>query len=402
MNTSALNILSIAESGKWVRIVSTKKHYRHSVSKKTFDEVPPKFSDRSFDELVNISHKDRTVTTLDAPRNLGRSGEWKHQVSTNREIVCNSVVFVDSEFDAKKGQGEFPGPPVCICAIEIDQEGRETHHRLAAPYPARAPWDRGDPFLTVGFALSAEAGSFLHVKWPFPVPAIDLYAEYMVLHNTEMSRSEDGKQPGPALIQACQRYGAAGMDKAYKEDMRALAYTKTDHTLEEITLLQNYRLNDDCRMVVRLFGAMLPYIDLLRAPIRGAFMMEIERMRWAGIPIDMPTYRRTERWAPAVASKMREELNRKLGDEVYLAGVFKRRTMFQIMRRNGIPIPVDPKTGKLSCATKLIKNMIETYPPLKEYYEDKRMIDALKNLKLEIGADGRMSGVSAHWTERTD
>jgi hypothetical protein len=33
--------------------------------------------------------------------------------------------------------------------------------------------------------------------------------------------------------------------------------------------------------------------------------------------------------------------------------------------------------------------MIETYPLLKEYYEDKRMIDALKNLKLEIGADGR-------------
>jgi DNA polymerase-1 len=33
--------------------------------------------------------------------------------------------------------------------------------------------------------------------------------------------------------------------------------------------------------------------------------------------------------------------------------------------------------------------MIETYPLLKEYYEDKRMIDALKNLKLEIGTDGR-------------
>ena len=63
--------------------------------------------------------------------------------------------------------------------------------------------------------------------------------------------------------------------------------------------------------------------------------------------------------------------------------------MFQVMRRNGIPIPIDPKTGKDSCATKLIKSMIETYPLLKEYYEDKRMIDALKNLKLEIGADGR-------------
>jgi DNA polymerase family A len=310
-------------------------------------------------------------------------------VSTSREIVCRRVVSVDSEFDAKKGQGEPPGPPVCICAIEIDQEGRETHHRLAAPYPARAPWDRGDPFLTLGFALSAEAGSFLHASWPFPMPAIDLYAEYMVLHNTEMSRGEDGKRPGPTLIQACQRYGVVGMDKTVKEEMRALAYTKTNHTPEEIALLQDYCLNDDCRMVVHLFSAMLPYIDLLRAPIRGAFMMEIERMRWAGIPIDMPTYRRTERRAPAVASKMREELNRKLGGEVYLAGVFKRKTMFQVMNRNGIPIPIDPKTGKLSCATKLIKNMLETYSPLKEYYEDKRMIDALKNLKLEIGTDGR-------------
>ena len=64
-NTSALNILELAESGKWVRIVSTKKHYRHQVSKKTFDEVPPKFTDRSFNDLVDIAFKDRIVTTSD-------------------------------------------------------------------------------------------------------------------------------------------------------------------------------------------------------------------------------------------------------------------------------------------------------------------------------------------------
>jgi DNA polymerase family A len=310
-------------------------------------------------------------------------------VNDSREIVCSRVVGVDSEFDAKKGRGELPGPPVCICAIEIDQHGREVRHRLAAPYPAQPPWDRGDPFLTIGFALSAEAGSFLHVGWSFPSPAIDLYAEFMVLHNTEMSRGEDGKQPGPTLVEACRRYRVAGMDKTYKEDMRALAYTKTDHTPEEIALLQDYCVEDDCRMVMGLFRAMLSRIDLLRAPIRGAFMMEIERMRWRGIPIDMPTYRLAERRAPVVVSKMREELNHKLGAEVYFHNVFKRKTMLQVMRRNSIPIPVDPKTGKESCATKLIKSMIDTYPLLKEYYEDKRMIDALKNLKLEIGSDGR-------------
>ena len=309
-------------------------------------------------------------------------------MSSGREIACSRVVFVDSEFDAKKGRGECPGLPVCICAIEIDRDGRVTKHRLAAPYPARAPWDRGDPYLTVGFALSAEAGSFLHVGWPFPVPAVDLYAEYMVIHNTEMSRGEDGKQPGPNLLQACQRYGVVGMDKTYKEDMRALAYTKTNHTPEEIALLQDYCI-EDCLAVMRLYRAMRPRIDLLRAPVRGAFMMEIERVRWRGIPIDVSAYRLAEQYASAIASKMRAELNRKLGAEVYFQNVFKRETMFRVMQRNKIPIPIDPKTGKASCATKLIKSMIETYPPLKDYYEDKRMIDAVKNLKLEIGADGR-------------
>ena len=302
-------------------------------------------------------------------------------------IVCSRIVFIDSEFDARKGRGERPGFPVCICAIEIDQDGRETEHRLAAPYPVRPPWDRGDSFLAIGFALSAEAGTFLNVGWSFPVSAIDLYAEYMVIHNTEMSRGGDSKQ-SINLIQACQRYGVVGMDKTYKEDMRALAYTKTDHTPEEIALLKDYCIEDN-RTAMKLYRAMRSHIDLLRAPIRGAFMMEIERMRWRGIPIDMPTYRLAERSAPVVVSKMRAELNHKLGAEVYFQNVFKRQTMFQVMQRNQIPIPIDPKTGKNSCATKLIKSMIETYPLLKDYYEDKRMIDALKNLKLEIGADGR-------------
>ena len=306
----------------------------------------------------------------------------------DREIVCSRVVFVDSEFNARKGQGERPGPPVCFCAVEIDQAGRVIEHRLAAPYPTKPPWERGDLFLTVGFALSAEAGSMLNMGWTFPSPAIDLYAEYMVIHNTEMSRGDDGKAPGPGLIEACRRFGVAGVDKTHKTDMRSLAYAKDDHTPEEVALLQDYCI-EDVWMTTRLFIAMRPHIDLLRAPIRGAFMMEIERMRWRGIPIDTNIYRRAERRAPAVVSKMRVELNRKLGAEVYFQNVFKRDTLFQMMRRNGIPIPVDPKTGKDSCATKLIKSMIETYPPLKHFYEDKRMIDAVKNLKLEIGSDGR-------------
>jgi DNA polymerase I len=305
-------------------------------------------------------------------------------------IACQRIVFVDSEFDAKKGRGERPGFPVCICAIEVLADGREIEHRLAAPYPTRPPWDRGDPYLTVGFALGAETGSMvLNVGWPMPSSVIDLYAEYMVLHNTEMCRGDEGKRPGPSLIQACRRYGVTAMDAAVKDEMRALAYTKTSHTPEEVAALQNYCLNDDCRMTLRLFQAMRPYIDFLRAPIRGAFMMQLERVRWRGIPIDMTLFQRAKRHAPAIATKMRSEMNHKLGAEIYFCGVFKRGAMFRLMLQRGIPIPIDPKTGNYSCATRLLKPMTETYPEIKTFYEDKRMIDALGRFGLEIGSDDR-------------
>jgi hypothetical protein len=305
------------------------------------------------------------------------------------EIICQRIVSVDSEFDAKKDRGEPPGPPHCICAIEIGPNGLITH-KLAAPYPRVPPWHRDDPYLTIGFALGAEAGSFLHVNWPFPVPAIDLYAEYMVIHNSEMSRINGSKDPGPSLLQACRRYGIRPtIDEAHKQQMRELAFSKTNHSPEEIAALQDYCLADDCQNTLDLFLKMRGSIDFLRAPISGAYMMELERVRWRGIPIDMETYERALRQVPKAAAAMRAELNRQLGAEVYFHDVFKRMTMFAVMRRERIPIPVDPKTGVLSCATKLIKGMVGTYPLLGVYYEYKRMIDALRSLKLEIGSDGR-------------
>ena len=66
-NTSAMNVLRIAESGKWVRIIS-KGEYRYNVSGKTMEQVPPKFSDRTFQQLVNEAFPaDRVIRSLDHP-----------------------------------------------------------------------------------------------------------------------------------------------------------------------------------------------------------------------------------------------------------------------------------------------------------------------------------------------
>ena len=64
-NRSALNILELASSGKWVRIVSTKNEYRYQVSRRTLEETPPRFSDRTFKELVDEAFKNRLVDSLD-------------------------------------------------------------------------------------------------------------------------------------------------------------------------------------------------------------------------------------------------------------------------------------------------------------------------------------------------
>jgi hypothetical protein len=64
-NTSALNILELAASGKWVRIVNAKNHYRHQVSKRKFEEMPPRFSNRSLYDLIDVAFKDRIIVSLD-------------------------------------------------------------------------------------------------------------------------------------------------------------------------------------------------------------------------------------------------------------------------------------------------------------------------------------------------
>jgi hypothetical protein len=63
-NKSALKTLEEAEKG-WVRLISAKGHYRYSVSKKTLENTPPKFSNRQFQELIDIEFKDRKIGSLD-------------------------------------------------------------------------------------------------------------------------------------------------------------------------------------------------------------------------------------------------------------------------------------------------------------------------------------------------
>jgi hypothetical protein len=65
-NRSAMNVLKAADEGQWVRLISAKGRYAHNVSKKTLVTTPPRFSSRTFQELINSAFpEEQTITSLD-------------------------------------------------------------------------------------------------------------------------------------------------------------------------------------------------------------------------------------------------------------------------------------------------------------------------------------------------
>jgi hypothetical protein len=63
-NKSAMMALKVAEEGRWVRLMSAKGHYHHKISKNTYEQTPPRYSNRTFVDLVNIVFGDRMIVDL--------------------------------------------------------------------------------------------------------------------------------------------------------------------------------------------------------------------------------------------------------------------------------------------------------------------------------------------------
>ena len=59
-----MTVLKVAEEGHWVRLMSAKGRYHHTVSKKTYEQTPPRYSDRTFKELINLVFEGRVITDL--------------------------------------------------------------------------------------------------------------------------------------------------------------------------------------------------------------------------------------------------------------------------------------------------------------------------------------------------
>lgn len=238
------------------------------------------------------------------------------------------VWLVDFEFYAPAG--ERP-QPICMVAHEL-RSGRRLRvwgDELALmPVP---PWSQASDVLVVAYYASAEMGCCLALGWSLPLRVLDLFVEFRVLTNGRTTPC------GSGLLGALSWFGLDALDAIEKDTMRALALRGGPYTSEEREALWSY-CESDVEALCRLLPAMAPTLDVPRALLRGRYMGAAARMEWAGVPIDVPVFRKLmSRWE-TIRRHLVTAVDTSYG--VYPDGSFSAERFRGWLAQNDIPWPL--------------------------------------------------------------
>ena len=312
-------------------------------------------------------------------------------------------VFADSEFS--HAEGERPARSSCFVAHE-ERSGRTI--RAVRPgigcripegvveYGREPPWAHGPTDLFSAFSVGAEMGSYFNEGWPYPANIICTFAEMMTCHNTRLCKAGEGSKEVPSLIDALEYYKLPIIGAETKKEMRELAIRGAPFTYEELVGLIDY-CEADVMACRRLFWTMLRrgHIDLVRAPIRGAFVARLARVEWNGIPIDPCMHELIKEHFPAIAPDLMDEANRHYGKQIFVGKTLRPAPTYALIaerdRAMGRPVryPIDRKTGKRSLAKDPLKELTQR----DDYFEPLRQLNKtlahMRQANLTVGSDNR-------------
>jgi hypothetical protein len=241
------------------------------------------------------------------------------------------------------------------------------------------PFRIGPDSLVVAYFASAELGVFHALGWPMPARVLDLYAEFRCLTSGRPAPCGNG------LLGALAAFGLPCMDSLAKEDMRRLAMRGGPYTPAEARELVDY-CQEDADALAPLLAAMLPFLDLPRALLRGRYLAAVARMEAAGVPLDtdaLDTLR--QRWE-AVQGRLIARIDADFG--VFDGRHFCAARFERYLVRHGIPWP-RLASGALQLSEDAFEEMAVSYPALKPLHELRVSLAQLKEWKLAVGSDGR-------------
>ena len=296
-----------------------------------------------------------------------------------------AVVAVDFEFIATTGDRPVP---VCVVARELrsGQRWRLWQDQL----PSAPPFPVGPDTLFVSYYASAEIGCFKVLGWPRPANILDLFTEFRNLTNGLPTIA------GAGLVGALAHFGLDGIGAREKKEMRDLVLRGGPWSDDERAAILDY-CQSDVDALARLLPAMLPYLDLPRALLRGRYMAAAAAMEHNGVPIDTATLELLRaRW-----TGIQDDLIRAVDEHgIYDGRTFKMDRWAGFLAAHDIPWAT-LESGQLDLSDETFRQAARAYPLVAPYRELRSALADLRLNDLAVGRDGRNRTILSAFRSRT-
>jgi hypothetical protein len=179
--------------------------------------------------------------------------------------------------------------------------------------------------------------------------------------------------------------------------MRDLVLRGGPWEMQERQNILEYCETDVCALE-QLLPAMLPFIDLPRALMRGRYMKAVSRMQATGTPIDTETLREIETYWVDIQDALIAQIDASYG--VYEGRTFKVKNWADYLQREGIPWPRLP-TGALELTDDTFKQMARVYPKVAPMRELRSALSEMRLSNITVGDDGRNRCLLSPFSSKT-
>jgi hypothetical protein len=293
---------------------------------------------------------------------------------------------VDFEFIPEPGENP---EPVCLVAWEL-RSGRKLRV-WREQFGSVPPYPTGADTLFVCYYASAEISCHLALGWPVPACVLDLFAEFRNHTNGVNTVS------GASLLGALAHFGLDSIGTTEKEEMRSLILRGGPWSDSERCAIFDY-CESDVAALARLLPAMLPKIDLPRAPLRGRFMVAAASIERNGVPIDIVTLNRLKMHWLDIQNELIAEIDADYG--VFEGRTFKADRFAGWLARHDIPWP-RLESGRLDLSDDTFRDMARTHPAVAPLRELRAALSGMRLSDLAVGRDGRNRTILSAFRART-
>jgi DNA polymerase I len=368
---------------RWVRVKADMALSAYAIFEAPSSTPDPVWLDYAFADLLRIGFRDRMIDSVDHPvlkrlrghTGRGRLPSWPPNSNSKSAITTRML-------DAL---------PYRHCMVAKDLRTGHYWRLWRGEFESRPPFPIGADALFVAYYASAELGCFRALDWPMPVNVLDLFIEFRNRMNGLTTPA------GAGLVGALTYFGLDTVGATEKKEMIERILLGEPYPNGERVAILDYCAGDVAALE-RLLPAMLPQIDLLRAPFRGRYMKAAAAIEWNGVPIDTDTLALLREHWTDIQDQLINDIDADYG--VFDGRTFKAERWERYLIEHGIPWP-RLESGRLDLSDGVFRQMAKAHPQVSPMRELRSSLSELRLNDLSVGQDGRNRTILSAFRSRT-